>query len=99
MQKRFESSVNKQLRRSQPTLGENQVFEVTGAVDLVTTVESQEDHRAVVDMAVVVGVAKTAARAAEVSGVGELAAAAVAPRPRSPGKGVLGVEEQPILRP
>ena len=51
------------------------------AVDLVTAVESQADHRAA---------AETAARAAEVPRVGELAAAAVAPRPRSPGGGRVG---------
>ena len=48
------------------------------AVDLVTAIESQVDHRAA---------AETAARAAEVPQVGELAAAAVAPRPRSLGEG------------
>ena len=53
---------------------------------LVTAaVEIQADHRAAVKMAAAVGAAETAARAAEVSRVGELAAAAVAPRPRSPG--------------
>ena len=51
------------------------------AVDLVTAVESHADHKAAVE---------TAARAAEVSRVGELAAAAVAPRPRSPGGGRAG---------
>ena len=44
-------------------------------MDLVTAVESQADHRAA---------AETAARVAEVLRVGELAAAVVAPRPRSP---------------
>ena len=51
------------------------------AVDLVTAVESQAGHRAV---------AETVARTAEVLRVGELAAAAVAPRPRSPGGGRAG---------
>ena len=51
------------------------------AVDLVTAVEIQADHRAAAEMA---------ARAAEVPRVGELAAAAVAPRPRSPGGGRAG---------
>ena len=48
-------------------------------MDLVTAVESQADNGAAVEMA---------ARVAEVSGVGELAAAGVAPR--SPGGGRAG---------
>ena len=88
VQKRSDSSVYKQLRRSKPKSGEDQAFAVTGgvkittdAVDLVTAVESQADNGAAVEMA---------ARVAEVSGVGELAAAGVAPRPRSPGGGRAG---------
>ena len=50
-------------------------------MDLATAVESQVDHRSAVE---------TGARAAEVPRVGELAAAAVAPRPRSPRKGRAG---------
>ena len=50
-------------------------------MDLVTAVESQADHRTAAEMA---------ARAAEVPRVGELAAAAVAPRPRSLGQGRAG---------
>ena len=56
-------------------------------MDLATAVESQADRREAVKTAAVVGAADTAARAAEVSRVDELVAAAVAPRPRSPGKG------------
>ena len=91
VQKRSDSSVYKQLRRSKPKSGEDQAFAVTGggknhygrggSVDLVTAVESQADNGAAVEMA---------ARVAEVSGVGELAAAGVAPRPRSPGEGRAG---------
>ena len=102
VQKRFESSAYKQLRRSNPELGEDQAFAVTGgvrtnpaAVDLVTAVESQADYRSAVEMAAAVGAAGTA----EVPRVGELAAAAIAPRPRSPGGCVLGVQERPGLRP
>ena len=51
------------------------------AVDLVTAVESHADHRAAKEIAV---------RAAEVPQVGELAAAVVAPRPRSPEGGRAG---------
>ena len=52
--------------------------------------ESEADYRAAVEMAAAVGTAKMTARTAEVSRVGELAAAAVAPRPRSPGGGCPG---------
>ena len=52
--------------------------------------ESQADYRAAVEMAAAVGTAKMTARTADVSRVGELAAAAVAPRPRSPGGGCPG---------
>ena len=89
VQKRSDSSAYKQLRRSKPKSGEHQAFAVTGgvritpdAMDLVTAVESQADHRAAVEMA---------ARAAEVIRVGELATAAVAPRPQSPGGGACWV--------
>ena len=85
VQKRSDSSTYKQLRRSKSKLGEDQASAVTGggkntpdAVDLATAVESQVDHRSAVE---------TAARAAEVPRVEELAAAAVAPRPRSPRRG------------
>ena len=88
VQKRSDPSVYKQLRRSKSKSGEDQAFAVTGgvritpdAMDLVTAVESQADHRAAVEMA---------ARAAEVPRVGELATAAVAPRPQSPGGGRVG---------
>ena len=88
MHKLFDSSADKQLRRSKPKSGEDQTFvappgvRITpDAVDLVTAVESQADHRAAV---------KTAARTAEVPRVGGLAAVAVAPRPRSPGGGRAG---------
>ena len=50
-------------------------------MDVVTAIESQADHRAAAEMA---------ARVAEAPRVGELAAAAVAPRPRSPGEGRAG---------
>ena len=56
------------------------------AVDLVTAVENQAYHRTAVETAAAVGAAEAATRAAEVSRVGELVAAAVAPRPRSPGE-------------
>ena len=59
-------------------------------MDLVTAVENQTDHRVAVETAAAVGAAETAARAAEVSRAGELIAAAVAPRPRSPGEGRAG---------
>ena len=88
VQKRSDSSAYKQLRRSKPKSGEDQAFAVTGgiritpdAMDLVTAVDSQADHRAAVEMS---------ARAAEVPRVGELATAAVAPRPQSPGGGRAG---------
>ena len=42
------------------------------------------------ETAAAVGAAETAARVAEVSRMGELVAAAVAPRPRSPGGGLAG---------
>ena len=97
VQKRFDSFAFNQLCRSKPKSGEDQAFAVPGggkrhpgAVDLVTAVESQADHRAA---------AETAVRAAGVPRVGELAAAVVALRPRSPGRGVLGVQERPVLRP
>ena len=53
--------------------------------------ESQVDHRAAAIMAVATGaVAAVASRVAEFPLVGELAAAAVAPRPRSPERGRAG---------
>ena len=81
MQKRFDSSAYKQLRRSKPSQGKIKpsrspagVRITPDAVDFLTAVESQADHRAA---------AETAARAAEVPRVGELAAAVVVPQPRS----------------
>ena len=97
VQKRFESSVCKQLHHSKlksgtfkPSRSSAGVRITPAAVDLVAAVESQVDYRAAVETAAAVGPAETAARVAEVSRVGELAAAAVAPRPRSPGKGRAG---------
>ena len=58
------------------------------AVDLVTAVESQANHKAATE---------AAALAAEVSRVGELAVAAVAPRPRSPGGGRAGCARATII--
>ena len=82
VQKRIDSSAYKQLRRSKPKSGEDQAFAVTArvritpaALDLVMAVKSQADRRTAVE---------TAARAAELPRVRELATAAVAPRPRSP---------------
>ena len=106
VQKRFESSAYKQLRRSKPKSGEDQPSRspagariTPAAVDLVTAVESQADHRAAVETAVAVGAAETAARAAEVSRVGELAAAVVEPRPRSPGGGCAGCARATSITP
>ena len=97
VQKRFESSAYKQLHRNKTKPGEDEAFAVTAgvritpaAVDLVAAVESQADHRAAVETAAAVRAPETAARAAAVSRVRELAAAAVAPRPRIPGEGRAG---------
>ena len=60
------------------------------ALDLVTAVEAQAGQRAAAETAAVVGVVEMVARAAEVPRVGELAAVAVAPGPRSPGEGRAG---------
>ena len=97
VQMRFGSSAYKQLRHSNPTSGNIKsswspagVRIAPDVVDLATGVESQTAHRAVVEMAAAVGAAETTARAAVVSWVGELVAAAVAPRPRSPGEGRAG---------
>ena len=91
VQKRFELSAYKQLRRSKPKSGETKpsrspvgVITTPVAVDLVTAVENQAYCRAVVETAAAVGAAKTATQAAEDSLMTELAATAVEPRPRSP---------------
>ena len=63
-------------RKIKPSQSPAGVRTISAAVDLVTAVENQADYRVA---------AEAAARAAEVPRVEELAAAAVALRPRSPG--------------
>ena len=57
------------------------------------------DHRATGEMAAAVGAAETAARAVEFSRVGELAAAEVAPQPRSQGGGRAGCARATSITP
>ena len=91
VQKQLGLSAYKQLRRSKPKSAEDQACAATdggkvhpGRGGFVTTVESQADHRAPAETAAAVGAAAVA-RAVKVPRVGKLVAAAVAPRPRSPG--------------
>ena len=92
VKKRFESFAYKQLRCSKPKSGENQAFALTGGSKKYPgcggsrqAVESQADHRVAVEPAVAARAAEMAARVADVSRVGKLAAAGEAPRPRSRG--------------
>ena len=57
------------------------------------------DHRATDEMAKAVGAAETAARAAEFSRVEQLAAAKVAPQPRSQGGGRAGCSRATSITP
>ena len=71
MQKWFESSAYKQMRHNKPKSADDQAFAVTGgvritptAVDLVTSVKNQADHRVAVETAAAVWAAEKVARAA-----------------------------------
>ena len=97
VQKWFESSAYKQLRRSKPKSGEDQAFAVTGGgKNHPGRGGSHHGSRKPGGSQGGRGnggsgrAAKTAAQAAEVSRVGKLAAAVVAPLARSPGEGRAG---------
>ena len=97
VQKWFESSAYKQLRRSKPKSGEDQAFAVTGGgKNHPGRGGSRHGSRKPGGSQGGRGnggsgrATETAAQAAEVSRVGKLAAAVVAPLARSPGEGRAG---------